>query len=109
MKGTGERSRFKLFPGTLMRQLSDTVHIPLISMVSLGQDLVFLLNSKLIVSILTILILKNKEDLLTTSFVVAPCDIVGLLEVWINELALELHDGLNVVELQWVLVSIFDL
>jgi len=40
---------------------------------------------------------------------VAPSDIVGLLEVWIDELALELGDGLNVVELQWVLVSILDL
>ncbi len=61
--------------------------------------LVFSLNFKLIVSILTILILKNKEDLLATSFVVAPSDIVGLFEVWIDELALELGDGLNVVEL----------
>jgi len=36
-------------------------------------------------------------------------DIVGLLEVRIDELALELGNGLNVVELQWVLVSILDL
>jgi len=40
---------------------------------------------------------------------VAPSNIVGLLEIWIDEFALELGDGLNVVELQWVLVSVLDL
>jgi len=64
---------------------------------------------RLAVSILTILILQYKEDLLATTLVVAPSDIVGLLEVRIDELAFELGDGLNIVELQWVLVSILDL
>ena len=43
------------------------------------------------------------------TLVVAPSDVVGLLEVWIDELAFELVDGLNVVELQRVLVSILNL
>ena len=64
---------------------------------------------RLAVSILTILILQYKEDLLATTLVVAPSDIVGLLEVWIDELASEFGDGLNEVELQWVFVSILDL
>jgi len=40
---------------------------------------------------------------------VTTSDVVGLLEVWIDELAFELGDGLDEVELQWVLVTIFDL
>jgi len=40
---------------------------------------------------------------------VTTSDVVGLLEIWIDELAFELGDGLDVVELQWVLVTIFDL
>ncbi len=36
-------------------------------------------------------------------------DVVSFLEIWIDQLSLELGDGLHVVELQRVLVTILDL
>jgi len=59
--------------------------------------------------ILQLLILENQEDLLTTAFVVTPSDVVGFLEVRIDELPFVLDDGLHEVELQGVLVPVFDL
>ncbi len=55
------------------------------------------------------LVFKNQEDLLATSFVVTPCDVIGLLEIRIGELSAVFGDGLDEVELQWVLVTILDL
>ena len=56
-----------------------------------------------------VLVLKNEEDLLATSLVGSPSDVVGLLEVGVDELVPEFCDGLYEVEFEWVLVTVFDL
>ncbi len=58
---------------------------------------------------LQLLVLEYQEDLLATTFVVTASDVVGLLEIRIDQLSSELGDGLHEVELQRVLVPVFDL
>jgi len=59
--------------------------------------------------LLTISVFKYEEDLLATSLVVTSCDVVGLLDIRIDEFSPVLGDGLDVVELQRVFVTVFDL